>query len=74
MSKNKYLLPLIVMFVLFFLFGFIPTMNNSTINFLMNAFGLNDVEKQLRVQLSNTVANTIKNAFSLLGIQVPERM
>ncbi|MDO7138017.1 arginine--tRNA ligase [Algibacter lectus] len=34
----------------------------------------NDVEKQLRVQLSNTVANTIKNAFSLLGIQVPERM
>ncbi|MEL0652979.1 arginine--tRNA ligase [Algibacter sp. TI.3.09] len=34
----------------------------------------NEVEKQLRVQLSNTVANTIKNAFSLLGIQVPERM
>ncbi|MCL5129001.1 arginine--tRNA ligase [Algibacter sp. L4_22] len=34
----------------------------------------NDIEKQLRVQLSNTVANTIKNAFLLLGIQVPERM
>ncbi|WP_417557855.1 arginine--tRNA ligase [Mesoflavibacter zeaxanthinifaciens] len=27
-----------------------------------------------RVQLSNTVARTIKNAFSLLGINVPERM
>ncbi|WP_370227104.1 arginine--tRNA ligase [Mesoflavibacter sp.] len=27
-----------------------------------------------RVQLSNTVAKTIKNAFSLLGINVPERM
>lgn len=47
MSKNKYLFPLMVMFVLFFLFGFITTMNNSTIDFLKNAFGLNDVEKQL---------------------------
>ncbi len=33
-----------------------------------------DTEKLFRVQLSNTVANTIKNAFGLLGIQVPERM
>ncbi|AXT20483.1 arginine--tRNA ligase [Flavobacteriaceae bacterium AU392] len=31
-------------------------------------------EKIFRVQLSNSVANTIKNAFSLLGIQVPNRM
>lgn len=31
-------------------------------------------EKLFRVQLSNLVGNTIKNAFSLLGIQVPERM
>ncbi|WP_299555404.1 arginine--tRNA ligase [Seonamhaeicola sp.] len=31
-------------------------------------------EKTFRVQLSKTVANTIKNAFSVLGIQVPERM
>jgi arginyl-tRNA synthetase len=31
-------------------------------------------EKTFRVQLSNTVATVIKNAFSLLGIQVPERM
>ena len=31
-------------------------------------------EKLFRVQLSNSVANTIKNAFSLLGIDVPERM
>ncbi|OEJ99249.1 arginine--tRNA ligase [Flavivirga aquatica] len=34
----------------------------------------NDNEKTFRVQLSTTVANTIKNGFSLLGIQVPERM
>lgn len=47
MSKNKYLFPLIVMASLFFLFGFITTMNNSTIEFLKNAFGLNDVQKQL---------------------------
>ena len=32
------------------------------------------IEKEFRVQLSATVANTIKNAFKLLGIQVPERM
>ncbi|WP_406684765.1 arginine--tRNA ligase [Seonamhaeicola sp. MEBiC1930] len=34
----------------------------------------NNDEKTFRVQLSNVVANTIKNAFSVLGIQVPERM
>ncbi|GAA3616194.1 arginine--tRNA ligase [Flavivirga amylovorans] len=34
----------------------------------------NDNEKRFRVQLSNTVANTIKNGFELLGIHVPERM
>ncbi|MDO7170708.1 arginine--tRNA ligase [Mariniflexile sp. AS56] len=34
----------------------------------------NQEEKTFRVQLSNQVASTIKNAFSLLGIQVPERM
>ena len=34
----------------------------------------NENEKLFRVQLSNVVANTIKNSFSLLGIQVPERM
>lgn len=35
-----------------------------------------DTEKEIvfRVQLSNAVAKTIKNAFSLLGINVPERM
>ena len=31
-------------------------------------------EKTFRVQLSQGVSNTIKNAFSLLGISVPERM
>ncbi|WP_298899762.1 arginine--tRNA ligase [uncultured Psychroserpens sp.] len=33
-----------------------------------------DIEKVFRVQLSNAVANVIKNAFGLLGIDVPERM
>ena len=46
-GANKYLFPLIVMASLFFLFGFITTMNNSMIDFLKNAFGLNEVEKQL---------------------------
>ena len=46
-KKNKYLLPLIIMAALFFLLGFITTMNNSMIDFLKGAFGLNDVEKQL---------------------------
>ena len=46
-NTNKFLFPLIVMASLFFLFGFITTMNNSTIEFLKNAFGLDDVQKQL---------------------------
>ncbi len=33
-----------------------------------------EVEKNFRVQLSKAVGNTIKSAFGLLGIQVPERM
>ena len=33
-----------------------------------------DNEKLFRVQLSKVVANIIKNAFGLLGIQAPERM
>jgi MFS transporter, FHS family, L-fucose permease len=46
-KKNKFLFPLIVMASLFFLFGFITTMNNSLINYLKDAFKLNEVEKQL---------------------------
>ena len=34
----------------------------------------NDLEKSFRVTLSKTVGDTIKNAFSLLGIHVPDRM
>jgi arginyl-tRNA synthetase len=30
--------------------------------------------KKFRVQLSRKVGDTIKSAFSLLGIEVPERM
>lgn len=47
MTKNKYLFPLIIMAALFFLLGFIATMNNSMIDFLKDAFNLNEVEKQL---------------------------
>jgi FHS family L-fucose permease-like MFS transporter len=46
-EKNKFVFPLIVMASLFFLFGFITTMNNSLINYLKDAFGLNEVAKQL---------------------------
>ncbi len=47
-NQNKnYLFPLIVMATLFFLLGFITTMNNSLINYLKDAFSLNEVEKQL---------------------------
>ena len=34
----------------------------------------NETEKIFRVQLAQSVANVIKNAFGLLGIHVPERM
>jgi arginyl-tRNA synthetase len=34
----------------------------------------NQDKKVFRVQLSKKVAETIKSAFGLLGIQVPERM
>lgn len=41
----------------------------------VSILGETDVNKKtFRVQLSKTVGQTIKNAFHLLGIQVPERM
>jgi FHS family L-fucose permease-like MFS transporter len=46
-KKSNFLFPLIVMASLFFLFGFITTMNNSLIDYLKDAFSLNEVEKQL---------------------------
>lgn len=51
-KKPNYLFPLIVMASLFFLFGFITTMNNSLIEFLSKAFKINgeslsNVQKQL---------------------------
>jgi FHS family L-fucose permease-like MFS transporter len=46
-KNSKFLFPLIVMASLFFLLGFITTMNNSLINYLKDAFNLNEVEKQL---------------------------
>ncbi|GGW69505.1 arginyl-tRNA synthetase [Winogradskyella epiphytica] len=33
-----------------------------------------EIEKSFRVALSRTVSHTIKNAFQVLGIEVPERM
>lgn len=43
MSKNKYLFPLIVMAALFFMIGFMTTMNNSMIDFLKEAFKLDSL-------------------------------
>ncbi|GET29768.1 glucose/galactose MFS transporter [Prolixibacter sp. SD074] len=43
MSKNKYLFPLIVMSALFFMIGFMTTMNNSMIDFLKDAFRLDNL-------------------------------
>ena len=41
----------------------------------VSILGADDEDAKIfRVQLSKTVANTIKNAMALLGIQVPERM
>ena len=41
----------------------------------VSILGEENLEKKIfRVQLSKKVADTIKQAFSLLGIQVPERM
>jgi FHS family L-fucose permease-like MFS transporter len=46
-KNSSFLFPLIVMAALFFLLGFITTMNNSLIDYLKDAFKLNEVEKQL---------------------------
>lgn len=48
MGNNKYLFPMIVMSILFFMVGFITTMNNSLINFLSTSkWMLSFTEKQL---------------------------
>jgi MFS transporter, FHS family, L-fucose permease len=46
-GKSNYLFPLIVMFILFFLFGFITTMSNSLITFLKDAFHLTYAKAQI---------------------------
>ena len=46
-KNSKFLFPLIVMASLFFLLGFITTMNNSLIDYLKDAFNLDEVKKQL---------------------------
>jgi len=45
-TKPNYTLPLIIMSALFFLFGFITTMNNSLITYLGEAFKLDDAQRQ----------------------------
>ena len=55
MSKNKYLLPLIVMAALFFMIGFMTTMNNSMIDFLKEAFKLDELRNgEVLKQLPNS--------------------
>lgn len=49
MSQNKpnYLFPLIIVFIVCFLIGFVTTMNNSMIEFCKEAFKLTDTQGQL---------------------------
>ncbi len=56
MAKNKYLFPLIVMAALFFLIGFMTTMNNSMIDFLKEAFKLDDLK-------NGTILKQLPNSF-----------
>ncbi|MFO8002277.1 MAG: glucose/galactose MFS transporter [Marinilabilia sp.] len=42
MPKNKYFFPLIIMAALFFMIGFMTTMNNSMIDFLKESFRLGE--------------------------------
>ena len=46
-QKQSYLFPLIVVFIVCFLIGFITTMNNSMIEFCKEAFQLTDTQGQL---------------------------
>jgi FHS family L-fucose permease-like MFS transporter len=55
MAKNKYLFPLIIMAALFFMIGFMTTMNNSMIDFLKEAFKLDTLKNgEVLKQLPNT--------------------
>ena len=38
-EKNNFLFPMVIMSILFFMVGFITTMNNSLIDFLLPASG-----------------------------------
>ena len=46
-QKPNYLFPLIIMFIVCFLIGFVTTMNNSMIEFCKEAFKLSDTQGQL---------------------------
>ena len=46
-KKPNYLFPLIILFIVCFLIGFITTMNNSMIEFCKEAFKLKDAQGQL---------------------------
>lgn len=46
-NKPNYLFPLIIVFIVCFLIGFITTMNNSMIEFCKEAFKLTDTQGQL---------------------------
>lgn len=55
MAKNKYLFPLIIMAALFFMIGFMTTMNNSMIDFLKEAFKLDTLANgEILKQLPNS--------------------
>ena len=46
-QTQNYLFPLIIVFIVCFLIGFITTMNNSMIEFCKEAFQLSDTQGQL---------------------------
>ena len=46
-QKTNYLFPLIIVFIVCFLIGFVTTMNNSMIEFCKEAFKLSDTQGQL---------------------------
>jgi len=60
-TKPNYTLPLIIMSALFFLFGFITTMNNSLIKYLGDAFLLDDGIRSLSAESLNALREYILN-------------
>jgi len=66
MARNKYLFPLIIMAALFFMIGFMTTMNNSMIDFLKEAFQL---DKRANGEVLKQLPNTF--FFGAYALSIP---